>query len=237
VPRYDERRVLNLMRSLVFALAAAIISGPSDASAFFSLPTGPSEKGDTAAVSPPAAYPGTVPASVKVLADRDFQAALESEIAAARSEITVVAYLFAAKEAPADRPRAIADRLAEAAGRGVKVEVILEIGREQDAVTRANREAARMLGRRGVRVFVDNSGTTVRARFVVIDRRLVFSGSHDLTEKSLGQYRELSLLAESPDLATSLLGRVASLKPEPYAEAPPRRPLKRTSRSRPSRKR
>ena len=70
---------------------------------------------------------------------------------------------LAAKGGLADRPGAIATRLAEAAGRGVKVEVILEIGREAGAVTQANREAARMLGRRGVKVFVDGSGTTVHA--------------------------------------------------------------------------
>ena len=79
-------------------------------------------------------------------------------------------------------------------------------------------------------MYVDGSGTTVHARFVVVDRRLVFIGSHDLTEKSLGQYREVSLLADSSSLAVSLLGQAASLKPAPYTEAPPRRSRKRTTR-------
>ena len=225
---------------MVLAFAAAVIVIPSDAIAGFSLLTGPSEKGEEGVVpaAPAKAFPGAVPAGVKVLADREFQAALESEIAAARSEITLCAYLFAAKDAPADRPRAIADRLAEAAARGVKVEVILEIGRESEAVTRANREAARLLVRRGVKVYADNAGTTVHASFVVIDRRLVFIGSHDLTERSLGQHREVSLLVESPDVAAALLRQVDSLKPVPYAEAPSRRrPSKRAVRSRPGRSR
>jgi len=222
---------------VLVALAAAIVFFPSDAAAGFSLLTGPSEKEDAGAAAPATAFPGTIPAGVKVLADREFQAALESEIAAARSEITLAAYLFTARDTPANRPRVIADRLAEAAGRGVKVEVLLEIGRESEAVTRANRAAARMLGRRGVKVYVDGSGTTMHARFVVIDRRLVFIGSHDLTENSLGQYREVSLLADSPALAAVLLGQVESLKPVPYVEAPPRRPSKRAIRSRPSRSR
>ena len=174
---------------------------------------------------------------MKILADREFQATLESEIAAARSEITVCAYLFAAKDGLADRPGAIATRLAEAAGRGVKVEVVLEIGLESAAVTRANREAARMLGRRGVKVFVDGSGTTVHARFVVVDRRLVFIGSHDLTENSLGQHREVSLLVDSIAMASGLLGQVESLKPVPYAEPPSRRPSKKAVRPRPPRSR
>ena len=219
--------------------AAAIVVIPSVAAAAFFLPTGPSEKEDVVAVAPAPAksFPGTVPAGVKILADRDFQATLENEIAAARSEITVCAYLFAAKDGLVDRPAAVAARLAEAAGRGVKVEVILEIGLESAAVTQANREAARMLGRRGVKVYVDGSGTTVHARFVVVDRHLAFIGSHDLTENSLGQHREVSLLVDSIATASALLEQVQSLKPVPYAEPPSHRPSKKSVRSRPPRSR
>ena len=227
----------TVLRSLLVAFAVAIVVVPPAAAAFFSLLTGPSEKQDETVVAPATAFPDGVPKGVKVLADREFQVALESEIAGARSEIILAAYLFAAKETPANRPRAIVERLAEAAGRGVKVEVILEIGRESAAVTQANRAAARMLGLRGVKVYVDGSGTTMHTRFIVIDKRLVFIGSHDLTETSLGQYREVSLLADSPTMAATLLGQVESLKPMPYAEAPPPRPTKRDGRSRPSRSR
>jgi phosphatidylserine/phosphatidylglycerophosphate/cardiolipin synthase-like enzyme len=226
------------LRSTI-AVVAAIAVLPAGAAASFFLPTGPSEKEDTVAIvpAPLKSFPGAIPAGVKILADRDFQATLESEIAAARSEITVCAYLFAAKDGPGDRPGAIASRLAEAASRGVKVDVILEIGRESAAVTQANREAARMLGRRGVKVFVDGSGTTVHARFVVVDRRLVFIGSHDLTESSLGEHREVSLLVDSMVMASVLLEQVESFKPIPYAEPPSRRPPKRAVRSRPPRTR
>jgi len=225
------------VRFLLVAFAVAVVSVPRDAAALFFLLTGPSEKQDEIAGAPAAAFPDAASRGLKVLADREFQVALEREIAAARSEITLAAHLFAAKESPANRPRAIVDRLAEAAARGVKVEVILEIGRESAAVTQANRAAARMLGRRGVKVLVDGSGTTMHTRFVVIDRRLVFIGSHDLTETSLGLHREASLLADSPALAAALLDQVGSLKPVPYVEAPPRRPVKRTGRSQPPRSR
>jgi phosphatidylserine/phosphatidylglycerophosphate/cardiolipin synthase-like enzyme len=220
---------------LIFGVS--IFFTPPGAAAFFSLPTGPTEKEDRPADAPAPLPPGMVPAAVKVLADREFQAALENEIAAASFEITLSAYLFAAKKTLNNRPRAIADRLIEAAGRGVKVEVILEIGRESAAVTQTNREAARLLGPRGVKVSVDTSGTTVHSRFVVIDRRLVFTGSHDLTENSLGNYREISLLAESPALAAALLGQLASLNPAPYAEAPPRPPSKKTGHAKSPRSR
>jgi len=231
--RISTARGPALRSTLLGLVAIAVV--PSSAAAVFFLPTGPSEKEDVVVVAPAPAksFPGTVPAGVKILADSDFQATLEGEIAAARSEITVCAYLFAAKDGLADRPGAIANRLAEAAGRGVKVEVILEIGRESATVTQANREAARMLGRRGVKVYVDGSGTTVHARFVVVDRHLSFIGSHDLTENSLGQHREVSLLVDSISMASGLLGQVETLKPVPYAEPPSPRPKKKAVRSRP----
>lgn len=214
---------------------------PRDAAAFFTLPTGPSENEGPAAVAPATAAPGTIPAGVRVLVDGEFQAALESGIAAACSEIILGAYIFSARDALAKRPRAVAERLAEAAARGVKVEVILEIGRESEAVTRINRATARMLAQRGIKVFVDGSGTVVHARFVVIDRRLVFIGSHDLTQTSLGQYREVSLLVDSAAVAALLLRQVESLKATAYVEASPPpsppSPPKRVVRSRTNRSR
>ena len=220
--------------SLLLAVVAVTVLLASPAVAgFLSLPTGPSEKEDEVVVA--GNNPGAAPAGVTLLPDLAFQTALETRIAKARSEITLCAYHFAARETPANRPKAVADRLVEAAGRGVKVEVVLEIGLESEAVTRANRETARLLQRQGVTVYADNAGTVVHARFVVIDRRFVFIGSHDLTERSLGQHREVSLLVDSPSLASSLLEQVRSLKPVPYLEAPPRRRAKPNSRSRPSR--
>jgi phosphatidylserine/phosphatidylglycerophosphate/cardiolipin synthase-like enzyme len=221
-------------RALRAALAVGLLVVPTTAAAFFSLPTGPSEKGDEigAPAAPQKTLPGTLPAGVKLLADREYQAALVEQIAAARSEIIVCAGLFGARETVPDRARAVADRLAEAAGRGVKVEVILEIGLESAPATRANRAAARLLASRGVAVFADGSGSSVHASFVVVDRRLVFIGSHELSENSLGRYREASLLVDSPPLAAALLEQAASLKPVPYVEAPPRRPARRPPRSR-----
>jgi phosphatidylserine/phosphatidylglycerophosphate/cardiolipin synthase-like enzyme len=65
-------------------------------------------------------------------------------------------------------------------------------------------------------VYADMSGTTVHSKLAVIDRRLVFIGSHDLTAPSLGHYREASLLVDSPDLAITTLRYIESLDPVPY---------------------
>ena len=180
---------------------------PATALPMGSLPTGPSEEG---AVDGPAA-----PARVRLLADRDFQEELLRAIDGASAEIVILAHLFAAREG-GRRVEQVVESLAAAADRGLEVVVVLEIGKEISPITRANRATARLLLERGIRVYADMSGTTVHSRAAVIDRRLVFVGSHDLTAQSLGRYRETTLLVESRALALELLRFVESLDPVTY---------------------
>jgi phosphatidylserine/phosphatidylglycerophosphate/cardiolipin synthase-like enzyme len=199
-------------------LASLLLFLPAPSLSMGSLPTGPSEKGNESEI---AASPGLVdmlPARVKLLPDRQFQAVLEEEIAAARSEVVLTSHLFNVNPERNDRPRALAELLAETAGRGVKVIVVVEIGKENSVITKANRKAARFLQKRGVHVYADMSGTVVHAKVAVIDRQFVFIGSHDLTQQSLGRYRELSVVLDSPTMATSILGFVESLDPVTYRD-------------------
>ena len=54
------------------------------------------------------------------------------------------------------------------------------------------------------------------SKIVVIDRRLVFLGSHDLNQQSLGTYREATLAVDSVILARELLHLIESFDPVPY---------------------
>lgn len=208
-----------LVRLFAVLLGAALVwLVPCTTSrAMGSLPTGPSEKGNESEISASSSPSDLIPAQVRLLADRQFQAVLEQEIVAARSEIVLTQHLFTTGERDI-RSRRLANLLAEAVKRGVKVIVVLEIGREASTITKTNRKSARYLQRRGVKVYGDMSGTTVHAKVAVIDRRLVFLGSHDFTEQSLGRYRETSVVVDSPTIATSMLGFVESLEPFIYRE-------------------
>jgi phosphatidylserine/phosphatidylglycerophosphate/cardiolipin synthase-like enzyme len=183
-----------------------------------SLPTGPSEKGNDSEISSSPGLTDMLPARMRLLPDRQFQAVLQQEIAAARSEVVLSYHLFQAEEGKNDRAGTVADLLAETAARGVKVIVVLEIGKEVSPITRANRETARLLRRRGIYVYGDMSGTTVHSNTAVIDRRIVFLGSHHLTQQSLGRYREMSLVVDSPTIATAVLSFIESLDPTVYRE-------------------
>jgi phosphatidylserine/phosphatidylglycerophosphate/cardiolipin synthase-like enzyme len=208
---------LKMERAMV--VLALCLAAPQAVSAMGSLPTGPSEQGNQSEIVSPAGGSEMMSASLRLLADRQFQALLEQEISAARDEVVICQHLFAFDgETRNDRALAIADLLAQTAARGVDVIVVLEIGKEISPITISNRRTARYLQKRGVRVYADMSGTIVHSRLAVIDRRHVFLGSHDLTHQSLGRYREASLLVDSPSLAVSVLAFIESLEPVTYRE-------------------
>ena len=208
------RAALSLAAALALVLAA-----PHGAPAMGSLPTGPSEEGNQSEIVFPAGGSEMMSASLRLLTDRQFQPLLEQEISAARDEVVICQHLFAIDgEMRDDRALALADLLAQTAARGVEVIVVLEIGREVSPITISNRRTARYLQKRGVRVYADMSGTIVHSRVAVIDRQLVFLGSHDLTHQSLGRYREASLLVDSSSLAISVLAFIESLEPETYRD-------------------
>ena len=208
-----KSRSIPVVLSILLCLFAA-----SAVFAMGSLPTGPSESGNESEISSSGGPTDMVTARVRLLPDREFQAVLEQEIAAARSEIVLTLHLFTAMEEVSRRAREMAEVLAETARRGVKVIVVVEIGKEVSPVTQANRKTARFLSERGVQVYSDMSGTVVHAKVAVIDRRLVFIGSHDLTQQSLGHYREASIVVDSTTVATSVLGFIESLEPVKYRD-------------------
>jgi phosphatidylserine/phosphatidylglycerophosphate/cardiolipin synthase-like enzyme len=200
---------------------ALCLAAPPGVPAMGSLPTGPSEEGNQSEIASPGGMSDMMPASLRLLTDRQFQALLEEKVSAARDEVVICQHLFAIdEEMRKDRALAFADLLAQTAARGVDVIVVLEIGREISPITISNRQTARYLQERGVRVYSDMSGTVVHSRLAVVDRQLVFLGSHDLTHQSLGRYREASLLVDSPPLALRVLSFIESLEPVTYREQP-----------------
>ena len=207
------------MAVFLAVVLALCLAAPHAVPAMGSLPTGPSEEGNQSEIVFPAGGSEMMSASLRLLTDRQFQPLLEQEISAARDEVVICQHLFAIDgEMRDDRALALADLLAQTAARGVEVIVVLEIGREVSPITISNRRTARYLQKRGVRVYADMSGTIVHSRVAVIDRQLVFLGSHDLTHQSLGRYREASLLVDSSSLAISVLAFIESLEPETYRD-------------------
>lgn len=84
----------------------------------------------------------------------------------------------------------------------MKVFVVLEnTGDSSDALNIQNRKAGKFLAGKGIRVYFDSPRKTTHTKLTVIDQRLIFLGSHNLTQSALKYNNEISVLLEGRDLA------------------------------------
>lgn len=151
-------------------------------------------------------------AKVTLLPDHKLYAALSSGIRKAKKEIKGCFFLFKATSGHGNLPMALVEDLLAASKRGVTVVIELE----QDALGKGsvyeqNRRAATLLSEGGVKVRFDAPKTTTHVKALVIDKRYVYLGSHNLTQSALKYNNELSVLIDSPELADEVGGYLDNL--------------------------
>ncbi|MGD0845267.1 MAG: phospholipase D-like domain-containing protein [Geobacteraceae bacterium] len=140
-----------------------------------------------------------------LLRNQEYAEALLNRIGNARESIVCSFYLFKITETRNNQPARIAEELVRARKRGVAVTVILEKGKSaQDKLYEENRNTAALLTRDGVNVHFAAPGVTTHNKIVVIDRRYIFLGSHNLTQGALRYNNELSVLIDSPEMAAEV---------------------------------
>lgn len=124
----------------------------------------------------------------------------------ARESVDLVAYRLVYYPAYADSPsNRIIDELCWAAGRGVRVRVLLEGGEDWPDLARDNRIAAAYLAACGVEVRFDPPGTTLHAKALVVDGRDVVVTSANLSYASLAQNVEAGVaVLGAPELGLLL---------------------------------
>ena len=157
--------------------------------------------------------PPQTAAEAKLLLDRDYFTALMDGVDSARAEIFLSAYLFRTIEGARGYPEAVLKRLLAAVKRGVRVDVILERNKDADDLSRNNAETAERLKEAGVRVCMDAPDRVTHTKLVVIDRRYLLIGSHNLTQAALKFNHEASVWIDSVPLAEEALSYMKSLCP------------------------
>jgi phosphatidylserine/phosphatidylglycerophosphate/cardiolipin synthase-like enzyme len=157
--------------------------------------------------APRCLYAGaTFTSRTTLLPNRAYADALLSGIRGARASIVCSFYLFKTGEGSDNLPHRIAEELVRARKRGVTVTVFLEKGgRDGNTLDADNRRTASFLAQGGVRVNFDSPRVTTHNKVVVIDSRHVYLGSHNLTQAALSRNRELSVLIDSPGIASEVL--------------------------------
>jgi phosphatidylserine/phosphatidylglycerophosphate/cardiolipin synthase-like enzyme len=148
---------------------------------------------------------GSFNTTTTLLRNQEYAEALLKRIGSARESIICSFYLFKITETRNNQPRRIAEELVRARKRGVAVTVILEKGKSaQDKLYAENRNTAALLTRDGVNVYFAAPGVTTHNKIVVIDKRYIFLGSHNLTQGALKYNNELSVLIDSPEMAVEV---------------------------------
>jgi phosphatidylserine/phosphatidylglycerophosphate/cardiolipin synthase-like enzyme len=154
--------------------------------------------------TPPATHGQETP-RVILLKDHDFFYVLSDHIADATQEILISMFLFKADPDASNRADTILSHLITAQKRGVRVRVLLErSGRRNNTLNRVNLATSERLRRHGVQVLFDSPDRTTHTKAIVIDKRFVFIGSHNLTHSALFYNHELSVLIDNPDLAEAV---------------------------------
>jgi phosphatidylserine/phosphatidylglycerophosphate/cardiolipin synthase-like enzyme len=146
---------------------------------------------------------------VTLLRNREFVQALDENIRSAKKSIQFSFFLFKATDARNNLPRQIAEELVRAKKRGVEVTVLLERPSKSrapsgDSLYSDNRRTADLLAKGGVKVYFDSPSITTHTKAVVIDEHLVFIGSHNLSQSALQHNNELSVMMDSPELASEV---------------------------------
>lgn len=151
--------------------------------------------------------------SFTFLENRSFFIRLGKEIDRARVEIVIAMFLFKTSKYPSNRANIILSKLAKASQRGVKVSLFLEKGSDPfSSVNRENSSTAEKLKAAGIEVYFDSPRKTTHTKLIIIDQRLTFIGSHNLTHSALKYNNEVSILIDSPEFSKKVLSYLDKIK-------------------------
>lgn len=160
---------------------------------------------------------GSYATQATLLKNSEFAETLTERIRTAKKSVHFSFFLFKATDTRNNLPRRIAEELVRARKRGVDVTVLLErpsgkrTSSSGDSLYTDNRRTADLLAKGGVKVYFDSPAITTHTKVAVIDGHLVFIGSHNLSQSALKHNNELSVMLDSPEIASEVKTYLDSL--------------------------
>ncbi len=143
------------------------------------------------------------PAQVFFSPDGGFADVVIKHISEARSEILIQSYYFGSFP--------IAQALIKAHKKGVKVAIIVDKADRVEGVT-----PGIQMSQEGIPVFLDNKHSIANNRVMIVDKKILFTGSFDFNKASEQMIADNLLVVESPELA--ILYRENWLKHREHSE-------------------
>ncbi|MCG2708272.1 MAG: phospholipase D-like domain-containing protein [Candidatus Omnitrophica bacterium] len=153
-------------------------------------------------------------ADVVPLCNQEYFPAAQKGISQAKKSILLVMYLISFnKEDKNSKVFQLMDELVKAKLRGVEVKVILDYqSSSSKTATQSNYEAFHFLKDNGIDAYFDGAVVYTHNKAIVIDKRIVISGSHNWSDAALARNNETSFLINSPKLASQLLDEFSQIK-------------------------
>ncbi len=155
------------------------------------------------------------PADVVSLNNREYFPAAQKAISKAKKSILLVMYLISFnKENKNSKVSQLMDELVKAKLRGVEVKAILDYQRTGStfAAGEVNFEAFDFFKDNGIEAYFDSVGAYTHTKAMVIDERIIISGSHNWSDAAFVRNNETSFLIDSPKLAKRLLDEFSRIK-------------------------
>ena len=142
---------------------------------------------------------------VQVITDRQYFGVVRNSIQKARSSIKVMMFEASYYEKHKNSPSNVLIReLIAAKKRGVGVTVILERREGKERATLRNVNTGNVLAQGGVEVVYDPLAITTHTKLLIIDGALSIVGSTNWTYNALDKNHEVSVLVQSPEVASNL---------------------------------
>ncbi|MDR2400525.1 MAG: phospholipase D-like domain-containing protein [Deferribacteraceae bacterium] len=140
-------------------------------------------------------------ARTMLLADQELFPELAAAFSDAETEIACALYMFKTDGGRTAPTTVLLSALRAAAGRGVKVKLLLDIDKKGDLSTEFNTDTAKALKSSGAEIYFDDPARRLHTKMCIIDRKLSFIGSHNYTFSALQRNAEVTVRIESEGLA------------------------------------
>ena len=163
---------------------------------------------------------GERPGTIRLLPDHAYYPSLMKDISGAHDSIAIILYLFKTTDYRTALPDRLVHMLVQKCGQGVDVSVLLNVDRDDtqhgrgDSLNDTNLHTAKYLKDNGIHVYLDSPRRTTHAKVIIIDKKIVYIGSHNLTQSALRYNHEVSVRIVSPDMAQELFSYMEALKNE-----------------------
>ena len=123
------------------------------------------------------------------------------DVLGAKRSIFIAIYMFKTDDSTYQKSTLLQEAIFKALKNGVKVFVLMDIGKDGDITTEMNEETGEELRKKGATVVFDSKDTKTHAKLMVIDEKITYVGSHNYTHSAFNYNNETTARIESGGFA------------------------------------